>query len=81
MNHIESDIDTPIQLAPRVVSKIKIQVIDVKLFESVTILVNLLDSNGQLLDNRCFTISGDEYSNWGNDDSYIINLVKSKLGA
>ena len=31
-------------------------------------------------DIRTLKIEVDEYTNWGNDDNYLINLVLSKLG-
>jgi hypothetical protein len=30
--------------------------------------------------NKYISIEGDEYSAWGEDDEYIINLILSKLG-
>ena len=44
----------------------------------MTLSVNLL-SNNKLIDSKLMTITGDEYTNWGNDDNYIINLIMTKL--
>jgi hypothetical protein len=46
----------------------------------ITFSVFLYDENGQYLDNSIVTLSGDEYTAWGNDDSYIKIYIANKLG-
>lgn len=36
--------------------------------------------NDKLIDATNVTIEGEEYTNWGGDDNYIINLIAQKLG-
>ena len=66
---------------PVVVTKIEIEVIELVLNSHVTVVARLLNSNGNLIDNRIFKIVGDEYNAWGDDDNYITNLILTKLGA
>lgn len=54
--------------------------IEVDLFNSARIRVNLMDQNNNRIDCTFVTLTGDDYSNWGNSDDYIINYVANKLG-
>jgi hypothetical protein len=63
-----------------VITSIDIRIVNLILFKSVTLAVGLYSANGYVCDNRTFEISGDEYLAWNNDDSYLINLVMTKLG-
>jgi hypothetical protein len=62
-----------------VVNNIKIKIMNIDLFKSLTICVTLLNNNKNV-DNKILKISGDEYNKWSNDDNYIIDLVLTKLG-
>lgn len=46
---------------------------------SVSVNVCLFKPNS-IMETSNITIEGDEYDAWGTDDSYIYNLVLSKLG-
>ena len=54
--------------------------IDIRVFSSATIRVNLYNLAGQLIDIANVILSGDDYANWGSDDQYIINYVVNALG-
>jgi hypothetical protein len=45
-----------------------------------TVSVIKYDENEQFLENVGVYISPEEYSEWGRDDTYIINLVLEKIG-
>lgn len=62
------------------ISKIEISVVNITLFESVTISVFLKDVDNNLIDTTYFTLKNEEYDNWGSDDDYILDLILSKLG-
>lgn len=62
------------------ITSIRIEVNQIRLYNSVTIGVLLFDESGQPIDHRLITIAGADYTNWGNDDDYIINFVLNKLG-
>ena len=78
-----SDIVVTVQDFPHVVSNtinnVRISIGQVILFTSVHINVMLLQDNN-LVDSKFFTITGEEYNNWSNDDQYLVDLVLSKLG-
>jgi hypothetical protein len=61
-----------------VINNIKINVNNLILFKSVSLFVNLLN-NKNLIDNKFFTLEGTDYTNWANDDTYIITYVLEQL--
>jgi hypothetical protein len=70
--------DTP-YVKSNTINNIKIRIMSVELFNSISICASLFENNN-LLDNKIFKIEGEEYKDWGNDDTYIIDLILSKLG-
>jgi len=61
------------------INKLKIEPFNLCLFESCSFNVFLFDENDNLIDLKTVILNGDEYELWNNDDSYIIEWVKSKL--
>ena len=61
------------------INNIKIHVNQIVLFNSISICVRLFHDN-TLIENKMLEISGTDYTNWGNDDNYIVNIVLTKLG-
>ena len=78
MNNIKVNINDYTFVQTSIINNIQINILKVELFKGMTLSVNLL-SNTKLIDSKIMSITGDEYSNWGNDDNYIINLVLDKL--
>jgi len=54
--------------------------IEIKLFTSAKIRVNLFGADEQRVDIRYVSLIGNDYVNWGNDDQYIITFVANALG-
>jgi hypothetical protein len=48
-------------------------------FIKANIMVVLFDENDKVIDNRCYVLDGEDFLNWGNDDKYLVNWVKTKL--
>jgi len=61
-------------------SYITVQIRNVVLNTSVEIQVTFFDANKNMGDMKSVTLTGTEYTNWGNDDNYIINMACQKLG-
>ena len=78
MNNIKVNINDYTLVQKSIINNIQINILKIELFKSMTLSVNLL-SNNKLIDSKLMTITGDEYTNWGNDDNYIINLIMTKL--
>jgi hypothetical protein len=62
------------------VNRFEIDSIDIRLFTSAIIRVNLFDSNGFRVSVKNVFMQGEDYANWGNDDQYIITFVMNSLG-
>ena len=50
------------------------------LFQTASFLVSLLDATGKNISNQIITLTTQQYSEWMNNDDYIINLVAGILG-
>jgi len=71
---------------PQIAKVVKInqfKVVDVKveLFKKATFTALLYDINDNLCDSRFYELTEQEYTEWFNDDTYIIKYVKDKLSA
>jgi len=64
----------------RYVSSFRYAVLDFDMNDQITFRVLLLDQDGQPLEVKTLELSGCDYSAWGNDDSYLVNYITSKLG-
>jgi hypothetical protein len=62
------------------IAKVQVRIMNVNLFTSVNICAVLMDNNNETLDSKTFFLQGTDYTNWGNDDNYIINYALTKLG-
>jgi hypothetical protein len=64
----------------RTINSIEIIETKVQLNTSAKIVVKLLDGNGSLINVEVLTISETEYTDWGNDDQYIVDWSLTQLG-
>jgi len=55
------------------------EVTRVDLFKSADLYVSLMDDNNTLQKRVFYKLEGTEYSGWGGDDQYIINLIIEKI--
>lgn len=60
-------------------TSIELNILEIVLRKSVKIMVRLRDSNGNSIKSEIFLIEGQEYQQWGTDDSYLENLILQKL--
>ena len=63
------------------ICKFTYTILELKLFQSVRIAVYLYNEHDVLVDSTQFLIENEEYSNWGSNDQYIVNLIKQKIQA
>ena len=61
-------------------STVEMRVTDLVINYSVTVNVLIKDANGSIFQVQNVTLSGEEYSNWGNSDTYLVDTVLAKLG-
>jgi len=71
---------TPYVTPVKYVNSFKYSVRSFELSVQITFSVFLYDENGQYLDNSNITLKGDDYTAWGNDDSYIKIFIANALG-
>ena len=64
----------------KTITSFKIDRIEISLFKSAVITVILLDSAGSLLDLKFVNMTGEDYSRWSTDDSYVVEFIKQSLG-
>uniref|UniRef100_A0A6C0HCN3 Uncharacterized protein n=1 Tax=viral metagenome TaxID=1070528 RepID=A0A6C0HCN3_9ZZZZ len=63
------------QITTKTITSFRVSIDTIILFTSANIVVDFYDNNNILIDRKRLTISGDDYTNWGNSDEYIINYV------
>ena len=61
------------------ITNVQIRVINVVLFKSVNLNVTLMAGN-DFVDVKTFLLEGADYTNWANDDTYIVNYGLTQLG-
>jgi hypothetical protein len=77
---MQVNVQTKDIVTTRTINSIEITETIVQLNTSAKIVVKLLDENGSLINVEVLTISETEYTNWGNDDQYIIDYALTQLG-
>lgn len=63
----------------KIIGYFKICIINLELFNSVSFQVQLFQSDDTFIRTECYTLTGNDYLNWSNDDNYIINYVANSL--
>jgi len=66
-------------ITTRTINSIEVVETIVQLNTSANVVVKLLDENGGLINVEVLTISETDYTNWGNDDQYIIDYALTQL--
>jgi hypothetical protein len=60
--------------------KAEIKILELKLFESVRVMVYLKDENDSVMDTRGFLIDkSNGYDQWSNDDKTLIDIIKKLI--
>jgi outer membrane biosynthesis protein TonB len=62
------------------ITSMVVRVMRIELFKGATLHVSLLDTNGVNVDSKVVEIKGDDYNNWGGDDTFIYQYIADKLG-
>jgi hypothetical protein len=78
-NEVSVDI-TNFPLDPVIATSIRISVMELVLNSHVTLHVTFLNADGNPVKNEMVKIEGSEYSAWGVNDQYLMDLVMQKLG-
>jgi hypothetical protein len=49
------------------------------MFKSATLCVSLLDTNDSVVSVKLYTLDGEAFAAWGNDDGYVVSWVKKQI--
>ena len=63
----------------KTISNLRLHIEHLELFKSVLVRVELLNAQDEIIEIKYVMIYGDDYTNWNNDDQYLINKVAEKL--
>ncbi len=80
MIQINTPIVPDVITTTRTATSFTIRCINLDLFKSASFVASLLDDTGNVIDNKYVKLTNEQYLEWQNDDTYIINLVASTLG-
>ena len=67
------------KVTTEIITKFDVNILNVKLFKSCLLGVTFYTSEHKFVEYKAFELVGADYSNWANDDDYIIEYVKSKM--
>ena len=80
MNNCSIILPTPVQYIDTcTVSSFFYQINTIILFQSANIIIALIDNSNNAINRFQYCLEGDEYTNWKDDDNYVINLITSKI--
>jgi len=79
MDETKVNVQDSIYTKTMIINNIKIRTNRLNLFNSISLGVTLFSDN-VLVENKIIDVTGEDYTNWGNDDQYIVNFVLNKLG-
>jgi hypothetical protein len=57
-----------------------LRVQNITLYKSAVICCVVYDSSSNMIKANNFELSGDDYTNWGGDDTYLINYAANLYG-
>ena len=73
-------VSSPYEPNPKYINSFSYSVNELQLSKQITFNVVLFDQNKLPLCAQLVTMGGEDYANWGSDDSYVIHFICSKLG-
>jgi len=68
------------EIVKKTITSFKVNIFNVQMFISANLGITFFDINNNLVKAENITISGADYTNWGNNDDYIINYVATHYG-
>lgn len=68
------------KITMQTIVRFSLDITELLLHQSATFRVSLYNVNDKLVDTKFVTLEGDDYTNWGNDDEYILQFLANKLG-
>jgi len=66
-------------ISKQTITSFTYRVTELVLFQSATVLILFLDENENCIRTVQYFVKDDEYTDWGDDDQYILDLIVSKI--
>lgn len=79
MNTDRYNIDPIERITTNIITNFEVKIINIKLFKSCILGITFYTSDNQFVEYKSFELTGNDYTNWGANDDYIIEYVKSKM--
>ena len=73
------DVQPKDYITTNIARTVEMRVTELVINTSVSVNVLIKDGNGSIFQVQNVTLSGEEYNNWGNSDTYLVDTVLSKL--
>ena len=73
-------VSTPYEPNPKYINSFSYSVNDLQLSKQITFNVVLFDQYKIPICAQLITMAGDDYTNWGSDDTYVVHFICGKLG-
>ena len=80
MNPPSVPIQPATETTTRIITSFTVNVMRLELFQSVTVNAMLYGADGNFIEVKTLTLSGQDYLDWNNNDQYLIDKVAEKLG-
>lgn len=79
MDATQIQVDNKEEIKVFIINNVEMRVINLSLGKYVDVNA-ILKQDSSFISSQNFRIQGEEYDNWGNDDTYLENLILQKLG-
>lgn len=79
MDATQIQVDNKEEIKVFIINNVEMRVINLSLGKYVDVNA-ILKQDSNFVSSQNFRIQGEEYDNWGNDDTYLENLILQKLG-
>ena len=80
MNQPYVPIQPATETTTKVITSFTVNVMRLELFQSVTVNAMLYGADGNFIEVKTLTLSGQDYLDWNNNDQYLIDKIAEKLG-
>jgi len=79
MNQYDVAVTPSPYIVTSLITRVQIRVITLSLFTNVSVNA-ILFSDTDFIASKTYLLEGDDYTNWGNNDEYIVDYVLAQLG-
>ena len=75
-----TNLTSPVNLTTtKTINGFLINQVTIKPFTEANVVASLYDASNNLITTKSIVLTGTDYTNWGNNDQYLINYIESKI--